>query len=110
MALREFEDASGRRWLVWDTVPAQVGALGEFAGGWLTFDDGAERRRLAPVPEGWEAFPEPRLALLLRVAEAPTPRKMVERRRGERREGERRVGERRATPRPATGGGPPGAG
>jgi hypothetical protein len=26
--------------------------------GWLVFDSGAERRRLAPIPPAWEARPE----------------------------------------------------
>jgi hypothetical protein len=73
MAMREFVDAAGTRWLVWDTVPARAAGLGEFAGGWLTFDDGAERRRLAPVPDGWAAFPDARLALLLRLAAPGRP-------------------------------------
>jgi hypothetical protein len=42
--------------------------LGGFGGGWLTFDDGTERRRLAPVPENWERLSDVRLALLLRAA------------------------------------------
>ena len=69
MALREFVDAQGRKWRVWETIPARAVGLGEFGKGWLTFDDGTERRRLAPVPEGWPRYTDERLALLLRIAQ-----------------------------------------
>lgn len=49
--------------------PAVAGAL---ADGWLCFqpahDDGALRRRLAPVPTGWEQSPESALRALLAQA------------------------------------------
>src|SRR3712207_639091 len=31
---------------------------GELAGGWLTFESQGEKRRLAPVPPGWESCPD----------------------------------------------------
>jgi len=69
MALREFTDAAGCRWQVWDTEPVTQAALAEeYRGGWLTFDNGAERRRLAPVPAAWSALPDDRLELLARAA------------------------------------------
>ena len=72
MALREFVDVEGRKWRVWETVPARGVGLGEFGKGWLTFDNGSERRRLAPVPDGWAEFTSERLALLVRLAR-PSP-------------------------------------
>jgi hypothetical protein len=73
MALREFEDQAGRRWAVWDTFPATTAGLSpEYHDGWLTFDDGTERRRLSPVPPNWEALPLDRLTMLLRVADGAT--------------------------------------
>jgi hypothetical protein len=104
MALREFLDASGERWRVWDTVPMRTESMGDFREGWLTFDNGTERRRLAPVPEHWSEFPDERLVLLLKVAHAPhnsgrgaafpdTERRVAERRDGERRRGDRRNSE-----------------
>jgi len=75
MGLREFVDGAGTRWLVWETVPERAGGLGEFAGGWLTFDDGTERRRLAPVPDGWAVLPDARLVLMLRLAAPPARRR-----------------------------------
>jgi hypothetical protein len=101
MPLREFQDGTGERWRVWDTVPARAESMGEFREGWLTFDNGTERRRLAPVPERWSEFPDERLILLLRVAHAPhasargPSAPAADRRVAERREGERRLGDRR---------------
>ena len=55
MALREFDDVDGARWRVWDTYPARTAGLtAEYRSGWLTFDGGTERRRLALMPQGWE--------------------------------------------------------
>jgi hypothetical protein len=105
MALREFEDGRGQRWRVWDTVPARTEGLDDnYRGGWLTFDNGMERRRLAPVPPSWAQLPAERLALLLRLAhpvgprDAGTPMALEERRAGERRQAERRLGDRRRGP------------
>jgi hypothetical protein len=104
MGLREFDDANGKRWRVWDTVPARTEGLGnEFRAGWLTFDNGLERRRLAPVPQGWAIMPPDRLLLLLRVAHPAMTHDLdlkesgIERRAGERRQAERRHGDRRRT-------------
>jgi hypothetical protein len=38
--------------------------------GWLTFEADEDRRRLAPIPEGWDNLPDGRLELLLKVAVA----------------------------------------
>jgi len=108
MALREFEDQAGRRWAVWETFPTTTAGLSpEYHEGWLTFDDGAERRRLRPVPPNWEALPVERLTMLLRVADgAPTARDTrvaqieEERRVSERRQAERRVRNRRRSSEP----------
>jgi hypothetical protein len=62
MALREFLDAKGRAWRVWDVRPEQLhGAvraeeyLQGFLDGWLVFEsaDGTERCRLYPIPRDW---------------------------------------------------------
>lgn len=106
MALREFTDDRGERWRVWDTVPVRLEGMGEFRSGWLTFDNGTERRRLAPVPPGWAELPPSRLELLLRVAHATThrdtrvesgepERRHADRRHADRRHGDRRVQDRR---------------
>ena len=104
MPLREFSDPSGERWRVWDTVPERAGGMGDFRDGWLTFDNGTERRRLAPVPDGWSDYADNELLDLLDVAHAhhrgggsvrTAPRPEAERRIAERRQGDRRGGDRR---------------
>lgn len=37
--------------------------------GWLTFESSDDKRRLAPVPAGWETFSPERLELLCRMAD-----------------------------------------
>jgi hypothetical protein len=38
--------------------------------GWLTFENAAgTRKRLGPIPDGWEQAPDERLELMCRVAE-----------------------------------------
>ncbi|GAC1657853.1 MAG: hypothetical protein NVS4B3_24790 [Gemmatimonadaceae bacterium] len=78
MGVREFIDDTGIRWRVWDTTPESLHpatkaedymqALGS---GWLTFErsDGSEKRRLAPVPGGWEDATDAELDRLRRGAE-----------------------------------------
>ncbi|HEV2148924.1 MAG TPA: hypothetical protein VGR37_16080 [Longimicrobiaceae bacterium] len=39
-----------------------------FAAGWLVFDCGGAKRRLAPPPTGWEGWPDERLVELWRRA------------------------------------------
>ena len=78
MALREFTDRSGNRWLVWDIRPEQMPAairaedhLQNVLNGWLAFEtaDGVEKRRLAPIPSRWESAGEPELQRLLERAD-----------------------------------------
>lgn len=80
MPLREFQDADGAAWAVWEVQPQgshrprsdrrvrpdDVGARhrsderlpGAYAGGWLAFRRGEEEtRRLAPVPPRWTEAP-----------------------------------------------------
>jgi hypothetical protein len=105
MAMREFQDQHGTRWTVWDTTPAStLGLTDEYRRGWLTFDSGTERCRLAPIPDDWAELPTERLVLLLRVAHAdlPSDTKVTslenERRVAERRQQERRLQDRRSNP------------
>lgn len=87
MALRKFNDATGREWEVWETFPSaapertaldryltnQASAGGarpvavrpQFANGWLTFVHRTERRRLAPIPDNWASADEARLRTYL---------------------------------------------
>jgi hypothetical protein len=110
MAMREFEDQDGTRWTVWDTVPANtIGFTGDYRRGWLTFDNGTDRCRLAPIPLDWADLPPERLTLLLRVAHTASAsdasvtrleneRRVTERREAERRQQERRLQDRRRNP------------
>ena len=68
--LRGFIDAGGTEWRVWQVLPhiltgqpdaletmSRVSLNGTpFADGWLCFESQAEKRRLAPIPEGWEVL------------------------------------------------------
>lgn len=99
MALREFLDANGVEWQVWEVLPASadrrrgqdrrdrrrrtrerrrrqdtatVGALQRSAG-WLTFESKHEKRRLKPIPAGWPNQSEADLRDLLESAEPARP-------------------------------------
>jgi hypothetical protein len=63
MALREFVDRSGRGWTVWEMIPERMhermrSTLGPFEAGWLVFEcTTGEKRRLSPIPPGWDDLP-----------------------------------------------------
>ena len=71
MSMRDFTDTAGVAWRVWATTPRTPAAYEErYQSGWLTFEDAAgNRKRLAPIPRGWEEAPPERLELMCRVAE-----------------------------------------
>jgi hypothetical protein len=63
MASRTFRDPDGRVWEAWDVYPGQHTSdaheasrhlLGRMADGWLCFRRQDEKRRLTPVPAGWQ--------------------------------------------------------
>ena len=80
MALVTFTDSKGVRWRAWnvdtDSIRQSSFLGAEFRTGWLCFEseDSGERRRLADVPESWEALPPDRLDLLCRAATIVTRR------------------------------------
>lgn len=47
----------------------------QLAQGWVAFECDTERRRVAPIPEGWHELPEPELVDLWRGAEQLPPRR-----------------------------------
>ena len=76
MALRIINAPDGTQWSVWDVKPTLGGMPGnlarvrsELSGGWLAFQTASERRRIAPVPEGWEQLPDSELIALWEIAE-----------------------------------------
>lgn len=78
MALREFTDSKGITWRVWSTVPTAGMAAGIVPNqGWLTFDCGSARRRLIPIPRGWEDVSVDRLELMCRAAIAVNARSIL---------------------------------
>lgn len=97
MAIREYVDRDGGYWKIWRVVPTThytaAGAPGAvhrdrerrprlsvtpgMETGWLCFESQDEKRRLFPVPQGWEECPEQVLLGLLRQAQ-PVRRRIVE--------------------------------
>jgi hypothetical protein len=96
MPNRHFIDAQGTAWTVWDVNPARVereldivraarsgGASGQprpalrldgaFAAGWLCFESGLGKRRLAPIPEAWTELSGERLSELCESASVVSP-------------------------------------
>ena len=65
--LRGFTDSTGVEWRVWEVFPSRAPTSGSaealsrsslketpFANGWLCFESANAKRRLAPIPPGWE--------------------------------------------------------
>jgi hypothetical protein len=51
---------------VWEVHPTGTFVVRpELRDGWLAFDCGDEKRRLAPIPSGWETAPEAELMALM---------------------------------------------
>jgi hypothetical protein len=74
MAYLEFQDSAGLTWRVWDTYPSRPEVIDTaWRDGWLTFECGAVRRRLTPIPNGWAEAEPPRLELMCKVAEPSRP-------------------------------------
>ena len=76
---RIFDDIRGRRWRVFAVHPSattiESGALPEsFRDGWLSFESGDEKRRVAPIPPAWEELPMDELQLLCHRAERASKR------------------------------------
>jgi hypothetical protein len=69
--VRSITDLLGTAWQVWEVRPPQrrEGIAAAWRDGWLGFQSDAERRRFAPIPDGWQAFSEDDLLLLLAQSE-----------------------------------------
>lgn len=77
MAVRTFESPDGATWSVWEVIPGRVGdvrssagshLLRDLAGGWLCFDCGTEKRRLASLPTHWHERSDEDLRFWCRAA------------------------------------------
>lgn len=108
MAHREFIDSDGVRWEVWEVIPQSVDrrklrerravardsadrrqrsrheqrlrtAHGS-AEGWLVFESYQHKRRLRPIPDGWDRADEVELTALCRRAKRASgvPRRLIE--------------------------------
>lgn len=86
MPIREFVDSQGTSWRAWDVVPdkLQPGTRDEdylahlYHTGWIVFEatTGRDKRRLYPIPKGWNELPDAELEVLLRKAEVVPSRKL----------------------------------
>jgi len=75
MAVRDFVDEKGVSWKVWPVTPesfktktAAEDYLGDYGDGWLCFESGSERRRLAQFPRDWSNKSDDELIGLLKSA------------------------------------------
>jgi hypothetical protein len=80
--LRGFTDSTGVEWRVWEVFPNKGSDKSNaelsrsslkgtaFANGWLCFESSEEKRRLAPIPAGWE-FREIKILEELRNSATP---------------------------------------
>lgn len=80
---RSFSDARGVRWDVFAVYPEARPSphsqlRGTFHEGWLCFDSAAEKRRLSPVPENWQALGDEELKGLVDRAERARSRGQTE--------------------------------
>jgi len=71
---RGFVDSDHVVWTVWEVqwqgASRAPRVRAELAGGWLAFQSRKERRRLAPIPEAWDALSDVELECLCRLADA----------------------------------------
>lgn len=72
-AHRLFEDAGGTRWDAFAIHPsasaARVRLPEPYRSGWLAFESMGEKRRLSPIPDGWQSMPDDALSALCGRAE-----------------------------------------
>jgi hypothetical protein len=73
-SMRQIRDAAGVEWVVYEVNPAvnawrTAGSLPEgYKNGWLCFESCNEKRRLTPLPEGWQEYPIEQLSGLIGTA------------------------------------------
>jgi hypothetical protein len=94
MTMRSCTDRTGIRWEVFEVLPGADGRSTErmpvaFRAGWLCFQSATERRRLAPIPPGWQDWEEQALLGALEYGQrsprrTPTAVRLLDLRREER--------------------------
>jgi hypothetical protein len=84
MALRTFVSHDGSLWNVWNVVPTlvhnerKVSLSTGMTHGWLCFECGGVKRRIVPVPSGWEEWSEAELDSALATAQSVERRLPIE--------------------------------
>jgi hypothetical protein len=84
MPHRTFLDGDGTEWTVWDVHPTVRERLPQVAEslrtGWLALrSSDVDRRRIAPIPDGWHEWTDEQLRVLLGHAEPrPAMQRLVE--------------------------------
>lgn len=75
MAVRDVVAENGVKWKVWAVMASAIHPktaaedyLGEYSEGWLCFESGTERRRLARFPQDWDRLPDKELLRLVKSA------------------------------------------
>jgi hypothetical protein len=69
--MRQIRDAAGIEWMVYEVNPGSgewrsIDSLPEgYRSGWLCFESSTEKRRLTPLPSGWQDLPLEQLSGLL---------------------------------------------
>ena len=81
MSHRIFTDSTGTDWQVWDVRPTttteSIQLRSEYAEGWLAFQSNLGRKRLVPIPTGWEQLGDDTLCRLCSEAQEQQPRKRL---------------------------------
>lgn len=82
MAMRDIVDEKGTKWKIWPVSASSIHPktaaedyLGDYSEGWLCFESGTQRRRLARYPQDWGTLPDKELVRLLKTAGVVTPRR-----------------------------------
>ena len=72
--MRQIRDDAGIEWMVYEVNPAlgpsrSIDSLPEgYRSGWLCFESPSEKRRLTPLPSGWQDLTIEQLGALLLTA------------------------------------------
>jgi hypothetical protein len=78
MAHRRIVDTDNQVWDVWEvttaSAPRRILVQAELQSGWLAFQCGEMRRRLAPLPAGWNELSDRALLALMSEANPIQPR------------------------------------